>query len=59
MGTGGGGAWARDEVRALLNFDASCPQEDGPAEARGLTASSLPLLDSIRLVDLGAIEMKG
>ena len=30
---------------ALLDYDAARPLEGGPAEAGGLTASSLPLLD--------------
>ena len=32
----------RAEARALLDYDAARPSEGGPAEAEGLTASSLP-----------------
>ena len=42
----GGGSQAQAEARALLGYNAARAPEGGPAEAGGLTASSVPLLDS-------------
>ena len=52
MGFKGEEGRVRAEARALLDYDAARPPEGGPAEAEGLTASSLPLLDGAGLHEL-------
>ena len=48
VGVRGEEGWARAEAQALLDYDAVLPRKGSPAEARGLTASSLSLLDCAR-----------
>ena len=45
VGIRGEGGRAQAKALALLDYDAASPPEGGPAETRGFTASSLPLLD--------------
>ena len=48
VGSRGGDGRARVEARTRLDYDAARPPEGGPAEAEGLTASNLPMLDCAR-----------